>query len=272
MIRNLILYIGTSLFVFVPHIHSSYAYLDTIDSNYNIFQQLAIVVGLLDKYEEKEYAGLKVDFGTDGKYYSRFLGNNWWEYFFKKVEVGDTHKERCRIKKFEKTALSCSTFQFDTERAHYLIQKYIFIQPKIVKEIAAFETEYLNDSFTIGVNYIKNNTSAYSVPTVQYKLIYEILLVHLVEKPNVKIFVHTNDARFYAFLKVKHPDNVMRYKEETNFELPADEAEHELINCLLLSKADLLICTPSRFSLTVSQFNPSLPMIEFGEVAATRTE
>lgn len=89
-----------------------------------------------------------------------------------------------------------------------------------------------------------------------------MLLVHIVEKNNLKIFVYTNDKRFYSFLKIKHPDIVFEYKEREHFETNMDKGKHELINCLLLSQTDFLIYTPSRFSFTISQFNPLVPVIE----------
>jgi len=275
MLKKQLFCVGISVCMFAAEIQGTCAYLDRANDGATLFRQLSIVLGLLNRYEMGDYTGVTVDFGTTGKYYSRFLGENWWQYYFKKIEVGDTLEDRQRIKTFENNALSCSLFQLDAQRAHELIQKYIVVQPLIAEKVSTFQAEQFKNSFVIGVEYVKNDASAYSAystPKIPYKQIYEILLIHLLENPTMKIFVHTDDPRFYTFLKVKHPDNVVQYRTKTHFEMPADEAESELINCLLLAQVDMLLCTPSLLSLTVAQFNPSLPMIQFGELAATKAD
>ena len=43
------------------------------------------------------------------------------------------------------------------------------------------------------------------------------------------------------------------------------EVENALIDCILLSKTDLLIRTSSNFSLASTFFNPKLPVIELSK-------
>ncbi len=264
------------LISFVSLIHADvpqyYAYVDSVNAEPYIFSQLSTIIGVLDQYENNIYRGVKVDFGHDGTYYSRYKGNNWWEYFFNRLDIGDTTGECRRIPNYEKTILSCSLYEFSVERAHELMQKYIEVKPEITAKVAAYQKEVFNDFFVIGIYYNKKDSSLYAMPEIPYKRIYDILLVHILQKSNLRIFVHTNDKRLYSFLKVKHPDLVFQYSQKVNFEINADEGEHELINCLLLSQTDLLIRTPSSFSLTASQFNPHLSVVELGEMTAKKTE
>jgi len=251
-------------FIFVIHADDSqyYAYIKLDYYQSDLFQQLETVIGILDQYESNKYCGVKVDFGWPGEYYFLGKNGNWWEYFFKKLDVGDTTGELRCIPNFEKNDLSFCLYKLSFERAHEIIQKYIEVQPEIRKKITAYQKKFFDDSFVIGICYMKDSSSRYAVPKISYKVIYDMLLVHIVEKNNLKIFVHTNDRRFYSFLKVKHPGIVFEYKEKERFNTNIDKGEYELINCLLLSQTDLLIRTPSRFGFTISQFNPLVPVVE----------
>ena len=94
----------------------------------SLFYQLGAVIGVLDQYENNKYRGVKLDFGYDGKYYSRYKGGNWWEYFFTKLNVGDTTGEFRSIPRYEQSAVACCLYELSFERAHELIEKYIHIK------------------------------------------------------------------------------------------------------------------------------------------------
>lgn len=246
-----------------------YVSIDSIDRDPGLFEQLGTVIGVLECYENKKYSGVKVDFGCDGFYYSPYKGSNWWEYYFKKIELGQTVGESRRIPNIEKALLSGCIYELSVARVHELIQKYIEVKPDIIAKVAECQKDFA-DAFVVGVYYWKYESSSFAAPKISYKKFYDALLVHLFEKRNLKIFVYTNDKRFYSFLKVKHPDIVLQYRKNVNSN--AEKGECELINCLLLSKTNLLLCMPSRFSMTVSHFNPSLPVVEFGLSPAQKTE
>lgn len=242
-----------------------YAYIDLGHYKSDLFYQLETVVGILDQYENNKYSGVKVDSEWQSGHCSCCQNNGWWEYFFKKIEVGDTTGKLRRIPDYEKmTALNFCLYGLSFGRAHELIKKYTEVQPKIREKVTSYQKEFFDDSFVIGVCYVGGSSSPYAAPNISYKKIYDILLVHIVEKNNLKIFVYTEDKRFYSFLKVKHPDIVFEYKGREYFATNMDRGEYELINCLLLSQTNFLIRTRSRFSFVVSQFNPLLPVVELG--------
>ncbi len=247
-----------------------YAYFDLGYAESDLFYQLSTAIGLLDQYENNKYRGVKVDFSQENEHYY-CKNNNGWKYCFKELNVGDTTGEFRRIPAYKRAGLSSCLYELSFKRLHELAQKYIEVQPGIREKVTTYQKEFFGDSFVIGVCYMKGYSSWYAVPEVSYKTIYDMLLVHIVEKNNLKIFVYTNDKRFYAFLKVKHPDIVFEYKESKCFKVDMNRGEYELINCLLLSQTDFLIRTSSRFSFTVSQFNPLVPVIELGESLAKRT-
>jgi len=247
-----------------------YAYIDLDYCKLDLFYQFGTVVGILDQYENNKYCGVKVDFGRQKKFSPCY--KNGWEHFFKKLSIGNTTGEFRHIPNYEKKVLSFCLYELSFKRAHYLIKKYIEIQPVIREKVASYRKEFFDDTFVVGVCYMDDNSYRFAVPKIPYKTIYDMLLVHIMEKNNLKIFVYTNDKRFYSFLKVKHPDIVFEYKEGEHFETNMGKGEHELINCLLLSQADLLIRTPSRFGFTISQFNSLVPVIELDYVIRDLSE
>ncbi len=249
-----------------------YAYIKLDYYQSDLFQQFGTVIGILDQYEKNKYCVVKVDFGWQGEYYFLGKNGNWWKYFFKKLDVGNTAGEFRCIPNFEKVDLSFCLYKLSFERAHELIQKYIEVQPEIRKKVNFYKKKLFDDFFVIGVCYTHDISSCYAAPKISYKKVYDMLLVHIVGKNNLKIFVYTNDKRFYSFLKVKHPDIVFEYKERKHFRTNLDKGEYELINCLLLSQTDLLIRTSSRFSLTISQFNSLVPVIELDYMTKNLSE
>ncbi len=79
-----------------------YAYIKLDYYQSDLFQQFETIIGVLDQYEKNKYRGVKVDFGWQGEYYFLGKNGNWWEYFFKKLNVGDTSGEFRCIPNFEK--------------------------------------------------------------------------------------------------------------------------------------------------------------------------
>jgi len=59
---------------------------------------------------------------------------------------------------------------------------YQEVQPEIKKKITAYQKKFFDDSFVIGVCYMKGSPSLYFAPKIPYKTIYDMLLVHIVEK------------------------------------------------------------------------------------------
>ncbi len=262
------------IFIFISFVSITYAgnpqHYAYIDLNRNtssffstFFYQFNTVIGLLDQYENNKYHGVKVDCGENTE--SSCNSNNWWEYFFKKLDIGNTTGEFRRIPLHERVSLGFSLYDLSFRRAHELIRKYIKIRPEIKEKVSAYQKKFFDNSFVIGICYLQAPFSVFGVPEISYKKIYEMLLVHITEKPNPKIFIYTNDQRFYAFLKIKHPDIVFRYKKKKYFENRIDKEEYKLINCLLFAQVDLLIRTPSRLGFTASQFNPWVPVVEISD-------
>jgi len=178
-------------FTSIIHANDSqyYAYVD-LGYCRSIFDQFGTVIGLLDQYENNKYSGIKVEsgFAKRGEYYSHYKNSNWWEWFFKKLDVGNTTGEFRSIPMYEKRILSNCLYELSFKRAHELIQKYIELQPEIKEKISAFQKAFFDDFFVIGVCYIEDDFSKFGVPKISYKTIYDMLLVHIVEKNNLKIF------------------------------------------------------------------------------------
>lgn len=254
---------------FVLSCTENYAFIDWVRNRFgfSLFHQLGVMLGLLDQYEQGIYDGIDGNFGCNEQTCSCI--KKYWKDFFQPIRVGNISGEVKHIQPFEHTLLSNCIFDLPIDHIHQLIKKYIVIQPDIVDKAASYYTSHLENAFIIGIYYKENNFSADRMPLISYKDIYSILLVHLLEKSNVKVFIVTDDERFYSFLKVKHPHNIYRYSKTEEI---AGADERTLIECLLLAKSDLLLCTPSRITLTVSHFNPEIPVIEFGAMPILGTE
>lgn len=145
--------------IFVSVMHAGdpqyYAYVNLDYYESDLFHQLGTVVGILDQYENNKYCGVRVDFGRQKKISPSY--KNWWEHFFKKLNIGDTTGEFRYIPNYEKKILSFSLYELSFKHAHYLIQKYIEVQPVIREKVASYRKEFFDDFFVIGVCYINDN-------------------------------------------------------------------------------------------------------------------
>ena len=137
----------TLLFItFVYIIHADdpqhYAYVDLGYCGSNIFYQFGTVIGILDQYENNKYCGVKVYSERQSEHCSCYQNSNWWEYFFKKLDVGDTSGEFRCIPNYEKIVLRYCLHELSFGRAHEIVEKYIEIQPKIREKITAYRKKF----------------------------------------------------------------------------------------------------------------------------------
>jgi hypothetical protein len=239
---------------------------------HGMFSILRMVLGLLYLYEEGKVAGVKIDFMTKGIYYDPSYGPNWWEYYFEPVDV---RRKNCkyRITKARTWGYLCRLGEYTVTRtrAFELLQKYFILKPHIQEKLETFQRERFGDAFVIGVHY--RGTDKYlEAPRVSYEIIRKEIdrIVENICSCEVKIFVATDEQAFLDYIKEQFPnvifrENVVRsidghpvhFDNLANFK----KGEDALLDCLLLSKCQILIRGASNLSLFASFFNPQMRLI-----------
>ncbi len=240
-----------------------------------MFSTFLMTVGLLDGYDKGEYAGVEVRLGKDELYYDAAHGPNWWEYYFSPI---NTERDPWT----PTTPLTPSISQYvsrqgqsalSRKRCHHLIHKYITIKPEILRQVDAFIQANIHGEKLIGIHYRatdKFTSEAEQIsPEMVCAKVREVLLN--IQNDKVKIFVATDSAPFLQKMKnsfgakviffdmKRSPDNVPIHmnKQIDGY----TRGKWALLDCLMLSKCDLLVRTSSNLSNVSMLFNPAVPVI-----------
>jgi hypothetical protein len=242
------------------------------DRDHGMFSLLRMILALLYLYDEERIAGVKIDFTTKGIYYDPSYGPNWWEYYFEPVDVRRKDREY-RVIKAHSWAYLCRVgeYKLSRQRASELLQKYFILKPHIQEKLETFQRERFGDAFVIGVHY--RGTDKYlEAPRVSYEIIRKEIdrIVENIFNCEVKIFVATDEQAFLDYIKEQFPnvifrENVVRsttgcpihFRQSENFK----KGEDALLDCLLLSKCQVLVRNASNLSLFASFFNPQMRLI-----------
>ena len=233
------------------------------------FSYYLTVLGALDKYEEGKYCGVKVDFGQTGWYYDKNKGDNWWEYYFQPIELGESSNCAQRaLSGFECAVTSCHG-RDDLDRIHAknLINNYIKIKDEITAEANSFANQHFKN-FVIGVHF--RGTDKFGIGESEVVSYYQMLnyLIQFIIKARLKkfeIFIATDEANFIRFMEECFPGKIL-YQQAIRSEnmepvhvksdSPYQVGKEALLDALLLSKCNYLIRTVSNLSLCSTFFNP----------------
>lgn len=245
--------------------------------NPGMFSVFNTVIGALDYYDRGNISGLRIDFETNGWYYDPIRGNNWWNYYFEPIALGDyTSKEEQLFPTYQKIDFAYKAqFEMPRERAHELIEKYIHVLPHIATSVDEFCKHYFGDDFIIGVHY--RGTDKLEVDPVPYNTVTQHIRTVMAQHPDmhIKIFVATDDARFATYIQEQFPgrvimrdalrsDNAIGVHMRPDL-VPYQKGEDALIDCLLLSRCSLLIKMASNLSDCSLQFNHRIPVIRLNK-------
>lgn len=228
------------------------------------------VLGALDAYDRGDIQGLVVDFEDKGLYYDSTQGPNWWNYYFKPIALGWKEGEPLKLfPQYKKTIFALrGEFEIPLERAHYLIEKYVAIKPEILSKVDGIYREKFQGSYVLGIHY-RGTDKRTEAPKVAFEEVWWKADDLLQEKSGYKIFVATDDAKFFDFMKEKYPNAVfgldairstngkpVHFAEKKENYRKGEEA---VIDMLLLSKCQFLLKTASNLSHCSREFNPSIP-------------
>ena len=230
------------------------------------------VLAALDDYDRGIIDGLHVDFEDQGLYYDKKVGLNWWEYYFEPIRLGKEASKK--FPQYKKTIYALKgEFEIPLERANELIKKYIKIKPALQEKIDEIYANQFKGHDVIGVHY-RGTDKKSEAPKVSYEEAYWKIDEVVREKnfKNLKIFLATDDGKFFEFLKEKYPDQLfgmdaMRSKngKPVHFAKTVEnyrKGEEAIIDAILLSKCQFLIKTASNLSQCSREFNPSIPTVQ----------
>ena len=240
-----------------------------------MFSAFLMVVGLLDGYDKGEYAGVEVRFGKGEFYYDEAHGPNRWEYYFSPI---NTKKDPL----ISPEPLTSNLFFFiahqghsalSRKRCHDLIEKYITIKPEFLNQVDDFLKTNVHDETLIGIHYRATDKFCCDAPSISpekvcAKIKEEILKL---STGKIKIFVATDSESFLQFMKTCFGTKVIYFdmkRSQGDAPIHTDytidgytKGKMALLDCLVLSKCDLLLRTASNLSNASTLLNPTVPVI-----------
>ena len=241
-----------------------------------MFSAFNYVCGVLYEYEQNSYAGIQVDFEADGFYFDARHGPNWWNYYCEPIYLGE--KNGAILRRFTADEYiqfsSFTEMKLDRPSVFQLIQKYIRILEPVQKKVDQFIQDHFDDSYIICVHY-RGTDKSIEAPRIGYEVVSNFVKQYIADEQleHYKIFVATDEAHFLSHMRFCFPNavcatNARRSKNlhpihpTTHLQSGYEKGEEALIDCLLLSKGDVLIRTNSNLSLWASYFNPKIPVFE----------
>lgn len=227
------------------------------------------VLGALHIYDQGGFAGIRVDLNS-GIYLDPKHGPNWWNYFFQPINQGNHQAPPYVFSTQDTLALVNQGFLLSRERAFELIQKYVHIKPSIQQEVESFVQQHFQGFFIIGIHH-RGTDKKLEAPIVPYETTLFNLnwwLSNLPKEVQVRIFVATDDQQFLDLMCQLYPNQIIyspfiRSKDgqalhysETAYANNYQKGKEALIDCLLLSKCNLLLFpASSAFSMAALKFN-----------------
>jgi len=238
-----------------------------------LFSEFAAVLGALEHYEQWRpiYAGLRVDFADQGLYYDPAHGENWWEYYFDRIEIGSRDAAVTKVvSDRQHDIFAYAISRLSRQRGFEVIDRHIRPQAQIREKVDAYVRDNFSDSFVIGVHY-RGTDKWEDAPRVSYDDVYAAIqrVANTRASGRYKVFVATDEKAFLDFLMLRHPSGLLyrdmfrsvdgRPIDVVNQDGHHKKGEDAVIDCLLLSRCNYLVRTASNLSLCSILINPALP-------------
>ncbi|MEI6805043.1 MAG: nodulation protein NodZ [Myxococcaceae bacterium] len=243
-----------------------------------MFSIMDDVWALLDCYHARICSAVKIDFGKSGLYYDSKKGPNWFDYYFLPIDLGTTQGPFIKTQDPSGTNHRVPEFNgLDRMQINSIIHEYIVVRPEIELAVQKFVDSNFKHHFVFGVHYRGTDKSS-EAPVTRYPRVTQEIhrQVDLKKLSNYKIFVATDAQEFLEYIesqfpgKIIHVPNIERSTDGKPLHINKHEKQYEigrgsLIDCLLLSRTNLLIRTSSNLSRWSTYFNPELPVIELSQ-------
>lgn len=254
-----------------------YLLIENPDYDPGFFSVFHSILGALEIYDRGNYSGIEVNL-KGGRYLDPEKGPNWWEYFFEPIRISNPEVNSGNIYALREQCLPLAfgAIVIPKERLHYLIQKYIHVKKEIKNQVDEFvKTEYA-DHFVIGVHH-RGTDKVVEQDTIPFETTYSYLSQAIeglseVDRCNFRVYVATDDNNFLNFMLERFGDKLLYndFKRSTTLE-PLhmgnfyannyEKGKEALLDCLLLSKCDLLLRPWSNLSCASSYFSPTMPVV-----------
>jgi Nodulation protein Z (NodZ) len=239
-----------------------------------LFSAFATVLGLLEHYDNHlgRYAGVRVDFGDEGLYYEPSAGNNWWEYFFERIDSGTGRNSPAAVLGTDEHFYFARRVERTMPRARgfALIRRYIRPRQHIRDKVDAYVRNKFDAAYTVGVHY-RGTDKFKDAPRVSYERVHAAVLdaAKSAEPVQIKIFVATDEQAFLDYMRKLFPDRLHCLDMHRSIDgSPIDmlqgdnrrKGEDAVMDCLLLSRCRYLVRTASNLGLCATLFNPDIPV------------
>lgn len=243
------------------------------DSRYSdLFATVEAVSHFLLYYEKGYCAGVEVDLQLSSLYGQ----SNWWAHFFEPICTGNFEDSLAIPTMIAYNYVIAPSIQdiCKRERYHKVIKKYIRVTPSFKQKAQAFFDRNCKGVAAIGVHYYGYKKEMTYGIQKEIKKIRRVPYEHMTQEVrdyikdskmhDYKIFVSTNEQAFLDQMRLLFPNRIIHLPGRTSQDQKQRNlfrAEQDLIECLLLSKCNILIHTPTPVGIWASRFNPSLSLI-----------
>jgi hypothetical protein len=227
-------------------------------------------LGLLDEYDKGLNAGFAIVFNQEGKHFSAERGSNWWDYYFACNAVGSPEDGvPVRVPRYKRSTIRFNTVcTMSPTRAHYLLNRYMPLQPAVQERLNHIKAVYWPDDIPVIGVYYQNPI----MPEVQQSWD-PIALCKRVEQEAeqigpCKILLFTHLEGFAATLNDyfgSRCDYISCLKNNAQT-TPAQCGEHELLTVLLLAQCDTVIASGSYQGIGAKMLNPDLQLKELDTI------
>lgn len=123
------------------------------------FEDFLTVIGALQLYKLHVVSGVDVDYGSGGTYFDASVGENWWEYYFEPIKVGNlkgshlTTVHSIEIDGINYDLPRMTEFHLPRQMVHETIKKYIHVKPHIENKVNQIVANSFKNHTIIGVHY-----------------------------------------------------------------------------------------------------------------------
>lgn len=146
----------------IPFLRPSQNVISSVDTRESItllngeeefFPAFLRVLYFIHAYEQGYIKGLHVCFDHTGIYYNQKYGENWWEYYFAPIVLGEIdspfafRKSNCPLDEFPIQVADSQV------KNNLVVQKYIHIKRNIQDEVDSFIAKNWQDHFVVGIEY-----------------------------------------------------------------------------------------------------------------------
>ena len=225
------------------------------------------VMGAIE-FCQSEGHNLRVDF-TDGFYLDSKKGGNWWQYYFETDQYSFTDVNAPHHLIDDDIVLKTFSIygrNLATEVGHAIVSQ-IAIRPDITQYVGSFISQHFNEGHMIGVHY-RGTDKVEGSTKESGRIPYGTFIEHLEQYPaSSTIFVATDEELFLEEMKQQFKERVIFIDALRSMNdhpiFQSDEhsgyqkGKEALIECLLLSRCDILIRTDSNLSLACRYFSPN---------------